>query len=135
MQRELRFQREADPEWARQVSERPGCEGLYSCLQCGACSGTCPLSIYMDFTPRRIVALVREGVARSAPRRLAIPLASLGVTGTLLVLQVLPGTPGWSDVLVWGTAWLVVGFGLWGATWFSARTNPARTAGEASGGS
>ena len=66
MQRELRFQNEADPEWARQVSERPGCEGLFSCLQCGACSGTCPLSIYMDFTPRRIVALVREGFRKDA---------------------------------------------------------------------
>ena len=66
MQRELRFQREADPEWARQVSERPGCEGLYSCLQCGACSGTCPLSIYMDFGPRRVVALVREGFRQDA---------------------------------------------------------------------
>ncbi|HTQ85467.1 MAG TPA: 4Fe-4S dicluster domain-containing protein, partial [Candidatus Solibacter sp.] len=66
MQRELRFQREADPDWARQVSERPGCEGLFSCLQCGACSGTCPLSIYMDLTPRRVVALVREGFRQDA---------------------------------------------------------------------
>ncbi|MGA7650621.1 MAG: APC family permease [Thermoplasmata archaeon] len=80
-----------------------------------------------------LVALVREGVARSAPWRLAVPLASLGVTGTLLVLQVLPGTPGWNDVLVWGTAWLLVGFGVWGATWFSSRTNPTRSAGEPSG--
>jgi heterodisulfide reductase subunit C2 len=66
MQRELKFQREADPEWARRVSERPGGEGLFSCLQCGACSGTCPLSIYMDFSPRRIIALVREGFRKDA---------------------------------------------------------------------
>ncbi len=66
MQRKIKFQREADPEWARQVSERPGCEGLFSCLQCGCCSGTCPLSIYMDFAPRRIMALVREGFRKEA---------------------------------------------------------------------
>lgn len=66
MLRELKFQREADPEWARQVSERPGGEGISSCLQCGACSGTCPLSIYMDFSPRRIIALVREGFRKDA---------------------------------------------------------------------
>src|ERR1017187_431882 len=66
MLRKLKFQREADPEWARLVSERPGCEGLFSCLQCGACSGTCPLSNYMDFSPRRIVALVREGFRKDA---------------------------------------------------------------------
>ena len=66
MLRKLKFQREADPQWARLVSERPGCEGLFSCLQCGACSGTCPLSSYMDFSPRRIVALVREGFRKDA---------------------------------------------------------------------
>ena len=66
MQRKLKFQREADPEWARRVSERPGCEGLFSCLQCGTCSGACPLSIYMDISPRRITALVREGFREDA---------------------------------------------------------------------
>lgn len=66
MKRELKLQREADPEWARHLSERPGCEGLFSCLQCGACSGSCPLSIYMDFGPRRMIALVREGFRREA---------------------------------------------------------------------
>jgi quinone-modifying oxidoreductase, subunit QmoC len=66
MERTLKLQREADPGWARQVSERPGCEGLFSCLQCGACSGSCPLSTYMDFAPRRIVALVREGFRKEA---------------------------------------------------------------------
>ena len=62
----MKFQREADPQWAQQVAERPGCEGLFSCLQCGTCSGTCPLSIYMDFAPRRIIALVREGFKEDA---------------------------------------------------------------------
>lgn len=66
MERKLKFQREAEPQWARQISEKPGGEGLFSCLQCGACSGTCPLSIYMDLTPRRIVALVREGFRTEA---------------------------------------------------------------------
>jgi quinone-modifying oxidoreductase subunit QmoC len=66
MERKLKFQREAEPEWARRISEHPGCEGLFSCLQCGACSGTCPLSIYMDFGPRRIIALVREGFRTAA---------------------------------------------------------------------
>ena len=60
-ERTIKFQREADPEWARQVSEHPGCERLFSCLQCGSCTGTCPLSIYMDYGPRRIIGLAREG--------------------------------------------------------------------------
>ena len=68
MRRNMKFQREADPQWAQQVAERPGCEGLFSCLQCGTCSGTCPLSIYMDFGPRRIISLVREGFREEALR-------------------------------------------------------------------
>jgi quinone-modifying oxidoreductase, subunit QmoC len=66
MRRKMKFQRESDPGWAQEVAQRPGCEGLFSCLQCGTCSGTCPLSIYMDFGPRRIIALVREGFREDA---------------------------------------------------------------------
>jgi len=62
----MKFQREADPVWADQISQQPGCDRIWSCIQCGTCSGTCPLSIYMDFTPRRIIALVREGFRSEA---------------------------------------------------------------------
>ena len=37
----------------------PGCEQLVRCIQCGTCSGTCPLSVYMEHSPRQIMALVR----------------------------------------------------------------------------
>jgi len=66
MRRKMKFQREADPRWAQEVAGRAGCEGLFSCLQCGTCSGTCPVSIYMDLPPRRIIALVREGFREDA---------------------------------------------------------------------
>jgi quinone-modifying oxidoreductase subunit QmoC len=66
MEHQVRYQREADPAWTRTIVARPGCERLMSCVQCGTCSGTCPLSLYMDFTPRRIIALVREGFRRDA---------------------------------------------------------------------
>jgi heterodisulfide reductase subunit C len=59
--RKMKYQREADPEWSERVRRLPGCERVSSCIQCGTCSGTCPLSIYMDYTPRKIVQLVREG--------------------------------------------------------------------------
>ena len=59
--RKMKYQREADQEWSDRMCSQPGCERLPSCIQCGTCSGTCPLSIYMDYTPRRIIQLVREG--------------------------------------------------------------------------
>ncbi len=61
MERQIRYQREADLEWAHEFTKHPYCERLLSCIQCGTCSGTCPLSIYMDLTPRQIIAMVREG--------------------------------------------------------------------------
>jgi len=62
----MKFQREADPHWAENFSKQPGCDRIWSCIQCGTCSGTCPVSLYMDFTPRRIIALVREGFRSEA---------------------------------------------------------------------
>jgi heterodisulfide reductase subunit C len=66
MGRTMKYQREANPDWADSVRQLPGCERVFSCIQCGTCSGTCPLSIYMDFTPRKIIALVREGFRNDA---------------------------------------------------------------------
>jgi quinone-modifying oxidoreductase subunit QmoC len=45
--------------FGREVMSVPGCEQLESCIQCGTCSGVCPLSIYMDYTPRQVMALTR----------------------------------------------------------------------------
>ncbi len=45
--------------FGREVMSVPGCEQLRSCIQCGTCSGVCPLSIYMDYTPRQVMALTR----------------------------------------------------------------------------
>lgn len=36
-------------------------EMMKMCMQCGVCAGSCPLGDKMDYTPRRIFALVRAG--------------------------------------------------------------------------
>jgi quinone-modifying oxidoreductase subunit QmoC len=45
--------------FGKEIMNVAGCDQLPSCIQCGTCSGTCPLSIYMDFSPRQVMALVR----------------------------------------------------------------------------
>jgi len=45
--------------FGHEIMSVTGCDQLSSCIQCGTCSGTCPLSIYMDFSPRQVMALVR----------------------------------------------------------------------------
>lgn len=61
LDRTIRYQADSDPNFGPQIMEVPGCERLKDCIQCGTCSGVCPLSIYMDYSPRQVMALTREG--------------------------------------------------------------------------
>lgn len=44
-----------------QVSNIPGGEKIKKCIQCGTCSGACPVSYTMDIMPREVIALFRAG--------------------------------------------------------------------------
>jgi heterodisulfide reductase subunit C len=57
------FRREADLQKAfwDQVKYIPNGHKLKSCIQCGTCTGSCPVSYAMDITPREVVALFRAG--------------------------------------------------------------------------
>jgi len=61
IERKIRYESELNPTFAQQILAAPGGEALSHCIQCGTCSATCPLSIYMDYTPRRIMAMTRAG--------------------------------------------------------------------------
>jgi heterodisulfide reductase subunit C len=57
--RTIKYEADRVKGFGREVMSVPGCEALQSCIQCGTCSGVCPLSIYMDFSPRQVMALTR----------------------------------------------------------------------------
>lgn len=59
-----RYAEDVSPTFPGEIMAEPGGEGLAECVQCGTCSGGCPLSVYMDFTPRRIIALTRAGLEK-----------------------------------------------------------------------
>ena len=44
-----------------QVEHIPNGHKIKNCIQCGTCTGSCPVSYMMDITPREIVALFRAG--------------------------------------------------------------------------
>jgi quinone-modifying oxidoreductase subunit QmoC len=59
-----RYAEDVNPAFAAEIMAKPGGEALRDCIQCGTCSGACPLSVHMDLTPRRIIALTRAGLER-----------------------------------------------------------------------
>ncbi len=61
IQRHIAYENELDPAFGEHIARKAYGEKLFSCIQCGTCSGTCPVSHYMDYTPRKIIAMVREG--------------------------------------------------------------------------
>ena len=64
IERKIRHQRDLDHSFTQEMRATPGGEQFVHCIQCGTCSATCPLSIYMDYTPRRIVAMTRAGLKK-----------------------------------------------------------------------
>ncbi len=59
--RTVKYEEELDADFTSQVAAEPGGEAILDCLQCGTCSAICPVSVYMDKTPRRIIGLMRAG--------------------------------------------------------------------------
>jgi heterodisulfide reductase subunit C len=57
----LKYEEELDGRFGDEIASTPGGGNLHSCIQCGNCSGGCPVSLYMDYTPRRIIAMTRAG--------------------------------------------------------------------------
>ncbi len=54
-------ERELRLAFLREVERIPGGGNLNQCIQCGTCSGSCPVSYAMDYLPRQVVAMFRAG--------------------------------------------------------------------------
>jgi heterodisulfide reductase subunit C len=55
-----------------QVATFPDGYKVKNCIQCGSCTGSCPVAHAMDITPRQIVALFRAGYLEDILRSRAI---------------------------------------------------------------
>jgi heterodisulfide reductase subunit C len=74
--RHVKYESDLNRKFTEELAQIEGCEKIWNCIQCGTCSGTCPLSIYMDFTPRRLVAMAREGFEMDVLKSFTIWLCS-----------------------------------------------------------
>lgn len=61
LQGNITYEGQLDRGFAYEVASTPGGEGIFECLQCGSCSGICPIAPFMDYSPRRLINMVREG--------------------------------------------------------------------------
>lgn len=59
-----------------QISSFPDGDRIKHCLQCGTCSGACPVAYAMDMTPRQIIGLFRAGRMEEVLRSRAIWLCA-----------------------------------------------------------
>lgn len=59
--RTVKYEEELDADFANEIAAMPGGEKIWDCIQCGTCSAICPVSVYMDKTPRRIIGMIRAG--------------------------------------------------------------------------
>jgi len=54
--------RQLADEFMEAVLHLPDGDKVKQCIQCGTCSGSCPTSYAMDYTPREIIAALRSGM-------------------------------------------------------------------------
>ncbi len=74
--RKVKYEKELQRDLAAEVLATPGGEKILSCLQCGTCGSACPLSVYMDYTPRKLIGMVREGFKQEVVESFAIWLCA-----------------------------------------------------------
>jgi len=48
--------------FVEEVAATPGGENICACIQCGICTGSCPVAGEMEYPPRKIIALIRIGM-------------------------------------------------------------------------
>jgi len=63
-EKEVRLEYTLKRDFIDEVYSIPGGEQIKRCIQCGTCSGSCPTSYLMDYTPRQIFAMVRAGMRK-----------------------------------------------------------------------
>lgn len=62
VQQTVLYEKAMDHHFLDEVYGIPGGEKIKDCIQCGTCSGSCPVSWAMEETPRQIFAMIRAGM-------------------------------------------------------------------------
>lgn len=72
IQRKVKYEEELDKNFLEEIKEMSGCEEIDRCIQCGTCSSSCPMAVYMDYPPRKIIAMIKHGFKEEALKSFTI---------------------------------------------------------------
>jgi heterodisulfide reductase subunit C len=72
IERRVKYEEELDGNFLDEIKEMSGCREIDECIQCGTCSSSCPMAVYMDHPPRKIVAMIKNGLRDEALRSFTI---------------------------------------------------------------
>jgi len=61
IQDNVKFEGELDQNFLKEIKEKSFSDEISRCIQCGTCSSSCPMAAYMDYPPRKIIAMVKHG--------------------------------------------------------------------------
>ncbi|MDD5614864.1 MAG: 4Fe-4S dicluster domain-containing protein [Candidatus Methanoperedens sp.] len=64
MQKETIIPESKDIAFRDLIIKTPGGKNIPTCMQCGVCAGSCPVSHEMDYTPRQIVRMIQLGLKK-----------------------------------------------------------------------
>jgi heterodisulfide reductase subunit C len=70
--RKVKFEGELDRNFLQEIKDMSGCEEIDRCIQCGTCSSSCPMAVYMDHPPRKIISMIKNGFKDEALRSFTI---------------------------------------------------------------
>jgi heterodisulfide reductase subunit C/quinone-modifying oxidoreductase subunit QmoC len=62
VQQTVLYEEAMDHDFLDEVYGIPGGEKIKDCIQCGTCSGSCPVSWAMEESPRQVFAMIRAGM-------------------------------------------------------------------------
>ena len=48
--------------FVEEIAATPGGENIWACIQCGICTGSCPVAVEMEYPPRTTIAMIRAGM-------------------------------------------------------------------------
>lgn len=74
--RRVTYEEDLDQGFLAEIKKISGCDKIGECIQCGTCSSSCPMSVYMDVPPRKIIAMIKNGFREEALKSFTIWLCS-----------------------------------------------------------